>query len=75
MARKAKFVVYGDFDRAGSATVIIDRGSNVMSVRPKHRHKVYELPLHIVADIIMWKCIKAEVLEKKKAKLAKRKGF
>ncbi len=65
----------GVYNGKNEATVSIDRNNNLVSVRPKHMHKSYELRLEDVAQIIIWRVLKEELQEKKKAKLAKRKKF
>ncbi len=67
----AKFKVYGGggkYNGANEATVTIDRNNNLVSVRPKHRRKAYEMRLEDIAEWVMWRCIKDELHEKKKAK-------
>ena len=74
----AKFKVFsggGKYNGASEATVTIDRNNNLVQVRPKRRRKQYEMRLEDLAEIVIWNCIKAEMNEKKKAKLAKRKGL
>jgi hypothetical protein len=74
MSRKARFRIYGRFNGATAATVEIDRGASVISVRPLRRRRAYELPLSVVAESIMWRIIKAEAQAKIKArKEARRK--
>ncbi len=73
----AKFKVFsggGKYNGACEATVTIDRSSNLVQVRPKRRRKQYVMRLEDLAETIIWNCIKAELLEKKKAKKA-RKGL
>jgi hypothetical protein len=57
---KSKFVVEGDFNHSKKATVTIDRGTGVMTVRPLHQRVTYALPLSDVALRVMWACIRAE---------------
>lgn len=71
---RSHFKAFGQFNGTNAATVTIDRSSGVFSVRPRARRKTYELPLAFVAELVMWRCLKAELLEKKKAKAAKRKA-
>jgi hypothetical protein len=54
-------------------TVTIDRDRGVFSVRPLRRKRVYELPLDVVASIVVQKIIKAEVAEARAAKRQRRK--
>jgi hypothetical protein len=73
----AKFVVDGDrrdLNGATSATVLIDRKLQLITVRPFRQHSSYTLPLADVAGFIVTKCIKAEVAEAKPARkfMAKR---
>jgi len=71
----AKFKVFSGgkhFDGEAEASVVINRDSNLISVRPKGRHRTYELRLEDIAQIIIERIIKAEVREKK---MAKRKKF
>lgn len=68
----SRFRVHGRFDGALSATVEIDRGASLISVRPRHRHRTFELPLAAVAEMVIWRVVAAELREKKKAKAAKR---
>ncbi len=74
----AKFKVFGGggkYNGANEATVTIDRANNLVQVRPKRRRKQYEMRLEDLAEIVVWRCIKAELNEKKKAKKAKRLGL
>lgn len=75
MAGKAHFKLFGRFNGATECTVTIDRNNNFIQVRPKRRRKVYEMRLEDVAEMIIWRMVKAEIIEKKKAKAAKRKGL
>lgn len=74
MARKAKFKIFGSstYHHKKETTIIIDRGTNIVQVRPKHFKKPYELRLQDVADYIIWTNIKAALIEKKKQKKLKR---
>lgn len=71
----ARFKIVGQFDQSymQKATIEIDRGANLISVRPKGRRRIYTLPLSSVAEIICWRVIKAELLDKKREKALKRK--
>ena len=70
-ARSARFRVHGRFDHAGAAqaaTVTIDRRTGLFSVRPLHRRHEYTLPLSTVAEIVVARLIKADlVLDRKHA--------
>ena len=71
----ARFKAIGQFDQSyiQKATIEIDRNANLISVRPKGRRRIYTLPLSAVAEIICWRVIKAELIEKKKEKALKKK--
>lgn len=71
----ARFKTIGQFDQSyvQSGTVEIDRDANLISVRPKGRRRTYTLPLSTVAEIICWRVIRAELLEKKREKAKNRK--
>lgn len=71
----ARFRVTGQLDSIGrfqAGTVTIDRASGIISVRPLRRHRVYELPLSDVAQMICQRVILAERREKQAAKRAKK---
>lgn len=68
---RARFKVTGDFNKAKSATVVISRLGGVFSVRPFRRRKTYALPLVEVAQMVVWRIVKAEAEAKL---LAKRNG-
>ena len=72
----ARFKTTGQFDQSyiQAGTVEVDRDANLISVRPKGRRRTYTLPLSTVAEIICWRVIRAELLEKKREK-AKNKKF
>lgn len=61
MMATAHFTVHGQFDGAkpGPAHVTIERSTGLISVRPRGRHHVYELPLSTVAEIIVERECKA----------------
>ena len=67
---KAKFRVYGMLDgpRPQEGTVTIDRVTGIISVRPLHRRRTFDLPLSTVADLIVSKICKAEAAEKRRRK-------
>ncbi len=73
MSVKAHFKVFGRFNGKNQATVTIDRDIGLITVRPHHFKKTYEMRLTDVAESIMWKVIAAELREKKAAKKAKKK--
>lgn len=57
---KSKFKLEGRFDGADGATVTIDRGPMLFSVRPSRRRREYTLPLKDVAEMVLWRIVKAE---------------
>jgi hypothetical protein len=65
MAGKAKFRVKGNFDGADEATVEIDRGTNVFTVRPLRRRQTYALPLKDVAEIVVFRVAQADAAAKR----------
>lgn len=69
----ARFRTYGRFDGATEATVTVNRAAGIFSVRPLRRRKSYELPLSVVAEMVMWRILKAEAAEKRAAKKVRRK--
>jgi hypothetical protein len=74
---KSKFKVYGSnkYNGKSEATVIIDRSNNLVMVKPKGMHRNYEMRLEDLAGIVIWNCIKSEIIEKRKAAKIKRKGL
>ena len=70
----ARFRISGRLDtgRLQEGTVSIDRNTMVLTVRPLRRRRGYSLPLGTVAEIIVSKCIKAEVAAKRAAKKLRR---
>ena len=73
--RNAFFRLEGRYNGASGATVIIDRSTNLVTVRPSRRRKTYTLRLEDLAQTIILRCVKAEIAEKKKLKAARRKGL
>lgn len=71
----ARFKTMGQFDQSylQSATVEIDRAADLISVRPKGRRRTYTLPLSAVAEIICWRVIRAELIQKKREKTLAKK--
>jgi len=45
------------------ATVLIDRGAGVVGVREFGRRRIDWLPLATVAEMVAWRCARAEGLE------------
>ncbi len=74
MTRPARARVVGRFDTAQlqEATVEIDRVRGLFSVRPLRRRRRYELPLALVAEIVCLRVIRAELVEKKRERAAKK---
>lgn len=68
----ARFRIPIDFDGARLATVEIDRDALLFNVKLYRRRKVFTLPLSMIAQIVCWKIVKAELNEKAKNKKAKR---
>lgn len=56
------------------ATVTIDRAANLFTVRPLRRRRVYTLPLADVASMVVRGLIRAEVLERARAKKEARRA-
>lgn len=67
----ARFKVYGRFDGAPAATIEVDRGAGLFTVRPLRRRQTYTLPLSTVAEMVLWRIVKAEAAEKRAAKRRK----
>ncbi len=63
-----------DRARASEGTVTINRAAGLFSVRPLRRRRVYTLPLAAVAELVVQRMIRLEVLERARAKRAARKG-
>ena len=67
----ARSRIVGRFDAGGTmrpATVILDRGGRLFTVRPYRRRRLYTLPLSAVADRVVWNVVKAEVTIERRAK-------
>lgn len=62
------------FNGTNQARVTIDRRLGLFTVRPHKRRKTYELPLADVAEMALWRVMKFDLAEKKKAKAAARKA-
>lgn len=65
---KSRFKIEGRFDGAREATVTIDRGSMVFSVRPYRRRQDFALPLSEVAEMVLWRIVKADAAAKREAR-------
>lgn len=72
----ARFPINWRFDGTTQGTVLINRGAGTFTVRPHRRRKPYTLPLADVAEIVAWRCVKAEVMKKnaEKARIKKEKA-
>lgn len=57
----SKYKVEGRLDGADGGTVRIHRETGLIAVRPKGRHRVYELLLADVAQMIIERVVRAEV--------------
>lgn len=77
MGRIARFKVTGsgygnDFNGKNSATIEIDRNTDIVTVRPCRMHKTYISTLGTMARSVIFKAIQAELAEKKKIKKQRR---
>lgn len=72
---RSRFKIEGRFDGTTGATVTIDRGAMLFSVRPLRRRREYTLPLTDVAEMVLWRIVKAEAAAKLELKRKKRKGL
>lgn len=75
--RKFHAKVVGLFDRSfpTEGKVTIDRKAGLFTVRPKRRHRTFELPLGDVASFVVRSVIRAEVAAKKKSRPRVKRGF
>jgi len=71
----ARFKTSGHLDASYTqdGTIEVDRTAGLISVRPKGRRRMYTLPLSTIAEIICYRVIRAELLEKKREKAKKKK--
>lgn len=74
MSRKVHVRVIGrlDMGRPQEGTVTIQRDSGLFGVRPLRRRREYVLPLSTVAEMVVARVIKAEILERAAAKRRRR---
>ncbi len=75
-ARVAHFRVLGQLDMAGGVVpgkVDVDPNAGTFAVRPLRRHRVYTLPLSVVATMVCKAIVLAEAREKRAAKSKGRK--
>jgi hypothetical protein len=71
MARPARCRVTGRFDAGGGvrqATIIVDRAAHLFTVRPYRRRQVFTLPLATVAEIVVWRVVRAGLAQERRAK-------
>jgi hypothetical protein len=71
----ARFRVSGRLDMASRpsvGTVTIDRGAGLFSVRPLRRHRIYTLPLDVVAGMVVRNIIATEVRQARAEKRARK---
>lgn len=74
-SRKARFRVAGKLDSAGptvEGTLTIDRDSGVVEVRRLRSRRVFLSTLSALADVVVWKTLFKERMDRAKAKKAKR---
>jgi hypothetical protein len=75
---KAHFRVIDRLDMASGGgrvgTVTIDREGGLFIVRPYKRRITYVMPLAMVATMVCQRIIANEVVEKRRAKAARKKG-
>jgi hypothetical protein len=72
----SRFKVVGRIHMAShidEGTVIIDRGAGLFSVRAKRRQKVHTLPLSTVAEMVVLRCTRAELFERRMEKARRKK--
>jgi hypothetical protein len=75
--RPARARVVGRFDHAArvqEATVTMDRAAELFEVRPLRSRKVYRLPLSTVAEMVVQRLIKTEIMLARFEKAKKRKS-
>lgn len=77
MTRPARARVLGRFDHASriqEATVTLNRAAGIFEVRPLRSRRSYDLPLGVVAEMVVQRLIKAEAFIKRMEKGKKRKA-
>jgi len=57
-----------DSTQAGPVSIAIDRGAGLVMVRPYRRRRTYTLTLATVAEMIVARVVRAEVLEARRDK-------
>lgn len=68
MTRAVHLRVVGKLDSAGpriEGTITINRRAGLFIVRPLRRHRTYELPLDVVADMVVGRVTRAEVFKRR----------
>lgn len=73
---RARFRVVAKLDESvpQDGTVVIDRERGLFQVRPARRRRTFDLPLGVVATMVVWRVIRAELAERKAARRARRRG-
>jgi hypothetical protein len=72
MSTVARFQVSGrNFNGKKTATVEIDRDTNMVRVRPSHFRQTYDLLLEDIAEIIIYRCIKSDIAAKRNVRRKK----
>lgn len=76
MTRPARARVVARFDRSVpcEGTVTMDRAAGLLTVRPLRSRRTFELPLSVVADMVVLRVVRFELAEAKKAKAALKKA-
>lgn len=76
MSRQVRLRIRAHFDSAGGeqeGTIIIDRDAGLLHCRPLRSHRVYTMPLRMVADMICKRIIINETHDERRAKKAARR--
>lgn len=76
LPRPSHFSVLARLDgvRTQRGTVTVERSVDLFVVRPLRRRRTYEMPLSIVAQMVVERVIRKELAEKKAAKKAARRA-
>jgi hypothetical protein len=77
MTRPARYRVLAPLDSTGApqeGTVTLDRARGLFTVRPLRRHRVYELRIEDVAQMVCQRVLLAERRQKAKEKAERRKA-